>query len=119
IHTGLTVFLTWGMLSDTSSGSGGGESSNAGEALAADPSPTRIVSFVIAVWLILLFFVGWAPLGVLWTPINAYGLLRKKRWAYISTVVYAVFSLLTCVGTPFAAYALATLWSRARKKVSS
>jgi serine/threonine protein kinase len=117
VHTGLTVFLVWGMLSDTSSSGGGG--SHAGEALLADHSPTRIISLVIAVWLVLLFFVGWAPLGVIWTPINAYGLLRKRRWAYISTVVYAVFSLLTCVGTPFAAYALATLWSRARKKIAT
>jgi hypothetical protein len=81
-----------------------------------ESSARGVLSLVIAVWLVSLVFFGWAPLGIVWTPINAYGLFRKRRWAYISSVVYAVFSLPSCIGTPFAAYAIATLWSRARKK---
>lgn len=51
----------------------------------------------------------WAPLGALWAPVNAMGLLRRKRWARLSTLLYALISVPTVVGTPFAAFALLTL----------
>jgi len=71
---------------------------------------------LIVVWLAALFFLGWAPLGVFWTPINAYGLLRRRRWALRSTMIYAGYSIWTCVGTPFALYALMTLWPLRKNK---
>ncbi len=58
----------------------------------------------------------WTPLGLLWAPVNAWGIATKKRWARISTIVYAASGLLTCVGTPYAAYALATLLRRDMKR---
>jgi serine/threonine protein kinase len=114
VHTFITVFMVWALLSPSESG--GGHASSAVTESAVLEGSTKLISLVLAVWLACLVFFGWAPLGIVWTPINAYGLLRKRRWGYISSVVYAVFSLPSCVGTPFAAYALATLWSRARKK---
>ncbi len=45
------------------------------------------VSMVLAVWLTALFLLGWAPLGVIWTPINAYGLFRRRKWAVTSTLI--------------------------------
>ncbi len=51
----------------------------------------------------------WIPAGVLWAPLNAWGLATKKRWARASTIVYAIFGLFSCIGTPYAAYALITL----------
>jgi len=102
-HALVTIFFVWAILSPDT-----------------PPAPARnlpegelrlrYVSTVIAVWLAALFFFGWAPLGVVWTPVNAYGLLRRRRWALTSTLIYAGYSLLTCIGTPAAIYALLTLW---------
>jgi eukaryotic-like serine/threonine-protein kinase len=102
-HVLITVFFLWALFSPDT-----------------PPAPARnlpegelrlrYVSTVIAVWLAALFFFGWAPLGVVWAPVNAYGLFRKKRWALTSTLIYAGFSALTCLGTPAAVYAFVTLW---------
>lgn len=51
----------------------------------------------------------WIPLGMIWAPINAWGIATKKKWARASTIIYAVFGLITCVGTPYSAYALISL----------
>jgi len=51
----------------------------------------------------------WVPLGAVWAPVNAWGLYKKKRWARVSTVVYAILGLATCIGTPYSAYALISL----------
>lgn len=56
-----------------------------------------------------LVLLGWVPLGLVGAPINAVGLLMRKGWARISTLVYALVSLPTCIGTPFALYALWTM----------
>jgi serine/threonine protein kinase len=81
-----------------------------------DEARLHYISTVIAVWLAALFFFGWAPLGIFWTPINAYGLLRKRRWALGSTMIYAGYSVWTCIGTPFAIYALLSLWPLRKNK---
>jgi predicted Ser/Thr protein kinase len=83
---------------------------------AADEAGLRWVVTIIVVWLAALFFLGWAPLGVFWTPINAYGLFRRRRWALRSTMIYAGYSIWTCVGTPLAIYALMTLWPLRKNK---
>ncbi len=72
-----------------------------------------VLSSILATWLVGAFLIGWAPLGLLWTPINAFGLLRAKGWAYRSTVIYCLFAIPSVLGTPFAVYGLATLWGRA------
>jgi uncharacterized membrane protein (DUF2068 family) len=64
----------------------------------------------------LLLFSGWLPLGIPWTAVNAVGLWRGRRWALWSTLVYAFVAIPTCLGTPYAVYAIFSLWSRARKK---
>jgi hypothetical protein len=58
----------------------------------------------------------WGPLGLFWAPINAIGLMERKRWALFSTLIFAGVSLFTCVGTPWALYAL---WSLTRPRVRS
>src|SRR5688572_23250743 len=37
----------------------------------------------------------WSLIGMLWTPINTYGLVTRKPWARISTLVYWAGSLIT------------------------
>ena len=83
---------------------------------AVDEAGLRWAVTLIVVWLAALFFLGWAPLGVFWTPINAYGLFRRRRWALRSTMIYAGYSIWTCVGTPFALYALLSLWPLRKNK---
>ncbi len=70
------------------------------------PGPTTLDLGVVAGALVLL---GWVPLGLFGAPINAVGLLLRKGWARIGTIVYALLSLPTCIGTPFAVYALWTM----------
>lgn len=56
---------------------------------------------------LILFF--WAPFCLPLALTSAYGLARHRRWAYVTTAVYAVLTIPSCVGTPFsifAAYAL-------------
>lgn len=53
--------------------------------------------------------VFWAPVGAVWVPINLYGMARKRPWARVSSLVYAVFALPTCFGTPYALYAFFSL----------
>jgi serine/threonine protein kinase len=109
VHAAISTLFTWALLSP--------------DAPAAPPKPSlppnevrlHYISTVIAVWLAALFFFGWGPLGVVWTPINAYGLFRRKRWALTSTLVYAACSALTCIGTPVAVYAFVTLQPLRRK----
>jgi serine/threonine protein kinase len=107
-HAAITTLFMWAIVSSDSPSSG---------------TPTkdhvRTLSTVIALWLAALFFFGWGPIGVLWTPINAYGLFRKRRWALTSTLVYSAFSLFTCIGTPFAVYAVVSLWPLRRNRATS
>ncbi|HEY1959941.1 MAG TPA: serine/threonine-protein kinase [Polyangiaceae bacterium] len=80
---------------------------------------TEILGTIVVGWLVLLFFSGWAPAGVIWAPINAYGLFRKRRWAVTSSLIYSAVAALTCFGTPAAIYALATLWPLRKKTATS
>jgi hypothetical protein len=111
LHTAGSVFLLSLML---------GESS--GSEVARDPlgaakhDVTAGIALAISVWLVLLVVSGWLPIGAIWTGINAWGLWRNRRWAVVSTLVYAIVSLPTCICTPYATYALASLWRAASKK---
>ncbi len=56
----------------------------------------------------------WAVVGVVWTPINAWGLFTHKPWARKSTLLYWAGSVFTCGCIPVAAYGL---WSLTRTEV--
>ena len=51
----------------------------------------------------------WVPLGILWAPINAWGLHNRSPWARLSTLIYSGLGLFTCIGTPYSLYALYSL----------
>ena len=73
-------------------------------------------------WLVPLFvscFVSmfWAPMGVVWVPLNIYGLYKRRGWARISTLLYAVIALFSCAGTPYAVYALYSLTRRETREL--
>jgi len=52
--------------------------------------------------------------GAVWAPVNAYGLLAKRRWARKSTIGYWIFSGIFCACIPGAAYGI---WSLTREQV--
>ncbi len=104
-HLAITTLFVWAFASADSPAS----------AASAEDAHRYAISTVLAYWLGSLFFFGWAPLGVVWASLNAYGLFRKRRWSITSTLIYAFFSLPTWLGTPAALYAIATLWPLRKK----
>jgi hypothetical protein len=54
----------------------------------------------------------WSVLGVVWTPLNAWGLWKRRSWARATTIAYYVASLLGCCCLPVAAYGLFTMGRR-------
>jgi hypothetical protein len=85
--------------------------------LAGDDGPAtgpQWVYDVVGAWLGVLLASGWAPLGLGLTAACAYGLLHRRRWAYVATMIYAVTALLSVVGAPYAIFAF---WSLRRPAV--
>jgi hypothetical protein len=110
MHTAISGFFLWVVLYKPAADSG-------------VPPPTLPphdagsgVVLALSVWMALLLFSGWLPLGIPWTAVNAIGLWRGRRWALWSTLIYGFVAIPTCLGTPYAVYAIYSLWSRARKK---
>jgi serine/threonine protein kinase len=68
----------------------------------------RFDAFVSALFGMLLV-TGWLPLGIPVTLAGAWGVAKRKAWAYVVVTLYAFLSLFTVVGTPYALFALATL----------
>lgn len=64
---------------------------------------------LIAFGAVVLATLLWVPLGILWAPLNAWGLHNRSPWARFSTLVYSGFGLFTCIGTPYSIYALYSL----------
>lgn len=58
---------------------------------------------------------GFAIAGLVWAPVNAWGLFRGRPWARISSITYWSASLLTCCCVPMGAYGL---WSLLREDVA-
>jgi hypothetical protein len=43
------------------------------------------------------------------TAVAAYGMFKRHRWAYIAVAVYAAAAFFSCIGTPYALFALCSL----------
>jgi len=63
----------------------------------------------VGYWGTILFATVWSAVGLVWTPINAYGLWKLRPWARVSTLIYSGISLITCCGTPIGIYGLVSL----------
>jgi len=84
----------------------------AGLMVADDPSatsPEGRLDQVVTWWVSGAFVTGWLPLGTLLAAAGAVGMAKRKRWAWALAIIYAVVSLPTCMGTPYALFALITL----------
>jgi len=52
---------------------------------------------------------AWSTVGLVWTPINAYGLRTRRPWARGSSSAYWFLSLATIALVPFSIYGLLSL----------
>ncbi len=66
-------------------------------------------ALAMALAMVFIWMLGWGPLGVVWLPINIWGLAKRRPWARYSSLLYASFSLPSCLGTPYAIYTLVSL----------
>lgn len=66
------------------------------------------------------FFTGylliWFPVGLVWTVVNAHGLLRCTGWSRRATLAYAILSLPSGLLTPVCAY---LLWALTRPELAA
>jgi hypothetical protein len=87
-----------------------------GLAIPDDPSDVSAaphwIENAVGVYLAILVGTGWAPAGIGLTALSAYGMFRRSRWAYISVAIYAATALFSCVGTPYAIFAIYSLTRR-------
>jgi hypothetical protein len=51
----------------------------------------------------------WSLVGIVWAPLNAWGLYRRHGWARVSTLAYWIVCCFTCCGLPFGAYGVYAL----------
>jgi hypothetical protein len=58
----------------------------------------------------------WCSAGIVWAPLNAYGLLKKRPWSRKSAMAYYVVSLFTCCCIPLGLYGL---WSLGKSDTRS
>jgi len=56
----------------------------------------------------------WSVSGVIWAPLNAYGLFKRKPWARMSSLLYWGIQIASCCCFPFGAYGM---WSLLRADV--
>jgi len=49
---------------------------------------------------------GWVAIGVVWTPVNAWGLLTGRPWARKSVIAYCALAIPTGCCLPLCAYGL-------------
>jgi len=62
-------------------------------------------------------FEAWAVAGVVWAPLNARGLIRRRPWARRSVVWYWATSLAWCCCIPIPPWALWSLTRPAMKQL--
>ena len=48
---------------------------------------------------------GWVLIGIPFSAFCAWGLARRKRWAYVATSIYAITAAVSLIGLPYAAFA--------------
>lgn len=91
--------------------SGAGEPGHAlaGIYPAHDAGVERTTALITYAWI-----GGWSVIGIFWTPINAWGLWKRRPWARAATIAYYVASLLACCCLPLGVYGL---WSMGRRDV--
>jgi eukaryotic-like serine/threonine-protein kinase len=77
-----------------------------------ETGPAHVADVVVGVILLM-----WAPFCLPLALASAYGIARHRRWAYVTTIVYAVLSMPTCVGTPFSLFAAYALTRRNVRRV--
>jgi len=58
----------------------------------------------------------WCSAGIVWAPLNAYGLFKKRPWARKSAMAYYAVSLFTCCCIPLGLYGL---WSLGKSDTRS
>jgi hypothetical protein len=75
-----------------------------------DKSPYGRFDVFFSMLVGLLFVSGWLPVGAPVAAAGAWGIAKRRPWAYLVTTIYAFLSLVTIVGTPYAIFALATLF---------
>jgi hypothetical protein len=90
------------------------EAGQAGHPLAGlyptyDSEVERTAALVTYAWI-----GAWSVLGLFWTPINAWGLWKRRPWARATTIAYYVASILGCCCLPLGIYGL---WSMGRRDV--
>lgn len=73
----------------------------------ADAEPLTLSDAAILTYAI--YWATWVMLGVLWAPLNAIGLWRRRPWARVSTLLYAGFTGFSILGLPYAGYAIYSL----------
>jgi serine/threonine protein kinase len=62
-------------------------------------------------------FFTWAPIGVPLALVSAFGVARHRSWAYVTTWIYAVISIPSCLGTAFSVFAFYVLTRPAIRRI--
>lgn len=73
-----------------------------------DSTPGFVVALGI-VWVLMAMFFLFG--GTFWAALNTFGLATRRRWARVTTLIYGIFALTSCIGIPYGAYAI---WSLTR-----
>lgn len=77
-----------------------------------DSSP--LIGFILVIYMMVVL--GWLVFGIVWAPMNAWGLWHHKRWARGSSLVYATLAIPSLIAAPYGIYAL---WSLSRPEVKA
>jgi serine/threonine-protein kinase len=102
VHVGIAALFVGAAMSPTPP-----SASQASGATGDDPfllTAAAAVMAFCAIWSLV-----WTPLGLIWVPVNLFGLAKRRSWARISSLLYAALCLPTCMATPYAIYAFYSL----------
>ena len=73
------------------------------------PEASEDAGLSVLVTIAVLLFIFWALAGLPMAFVAAYGVARRRPWAYAVTTLYAAAGVLTGIGTPYGVFALLTL----------
>ena len=71
--------------------------------------PAEAAGEVVGHWIAIVMLPIWSVVGLVWAPLNAYGLWKLRPWARTSTMAYWIMSIFSCCCSPFGLYGLITL----------